>query len=162
MPKKIPSYKHMFLYRTGLKLEPSDNFVSKFIEIYMSLLRKRRNHENDVDIDENTAKFFINSCVEAIIYCLDFGFDVWLNRTMVFLQKITDWKPRKSKTAKIIENLHMITIKPIFSISKKMKNILNKDNKEYQEYINKKQESFKQIKNYYKEFYGKTEVWWQQ
>lgn len=160
--KSVTSYKHMFLYRTGLKIEPDDSFVEKFIEIYMSLLRNKKHHKNDETIDINTAKFFINSVVESIIYCLDFGLDVWLSRTLLFLNKTSDYR-LNSTTAKhrILEDVHKITIKPIVSMINKIKHKVNETNEKYKEFLQSKKESFTKIKEYYREFYGKQEDWWQ-
>lgn len=161
MPKNVPSYKHMFLYRTGLKIEPSQNFIDKFIEIYNDLLAKREYKDNPKQIDENIAKFMINSIFEAIIYCLDFGFDVWINRIMLFVQTTYDkhvYKPDK-KLCDTTENIKHVNIRSIFSLNKKMKNKLSENNSEYQKYVEHKQEKYNEIKQYYKEFYGQ-EDWW--
>lgn len=86
------SHKMTKLYRAGLKFKPDKNFVNLFKENYMELLHKTPNHENDECITQERAIYFINSVCEAITYCLDFGIDIWLNKTMVFLQKIADYK----------------------------------------------------------------------
>lgn len=160
--KSVTSYKHMFLYRTGLKLDPCETFVNKFIEIYMELIKRDKRRADFDDIDENTAKFFINSCFEAIIYCMDFGFDVWLNRVMVFTLKITDFVSRHPYVKKRVhEDMKMIKIRPISSLIKKIKDVLNKDNEKYQEFIEQKKENHKAIRRYYKEYYGKQNEWWE-
>lgn len=162
MAKEKPSYKNMFLYRQNLKLDPSQNFVDKFKEYYMELIVKVRCHENDTIIDDNTAKFYIVSVLESIIYCLDFGIDVWLSRLMVFTQKKTDYRHNvKSHRLKVVENVKKIAIRPIDSLIRKIKKIINKDNQEYNQHLENKRNSYNEIKQYYKEFYGKEDEWWQ-
>ena len=164
MPKNVPSYKHMWLYRTGLKLEVSKNFVDKFIEIYNDLLSKKTWKDEPKKIDDNTARFMIGSIIEAIIFCLDFGLDVWINRCMVFVQKISDKKQYSIRNDKCIvkEDLKVVTIRPIQSIIRKIKYKMNEDNPEYNKHLQQKTENHKKIKDYYKEFYGKSQDWWQQ
>ena len=41
-----------------------------------------------------------------------------------------------------------------------MKYILNKDNKRYMEFLELKKVRYNEIKNYYKELYGKQNEWW--
>ena len=163
MPKNTPSWKHMWLYRTGLKLEISQNFVDKFIEIYNDLLKKRRWKEEPKEIDDNTARFMIGSVIEAIIFCLDFGLDVWINRCMVFVQKVSDKKQYNMYNGKctVKEDLRTITIRPIQSIRRKIKYKMNENNPEYNKYLQEKTENHEKIKNYYKEFYAKEKDWWQ-
>lgn len=162
MPKNTPSYKHMWLYRTGLKPEISQNFVDKFVEIYNDLLKKRQWKEQPKEIDDNTARFMIGSIIEAIIYCLDFGFDVWINRCMVFVQKISDKRQYNRGTDKcdIKEDLKLVTIRPIQSIIRKIKYKCNENNEKYNEFLKQKTENHKKIKEYYKEFYAKEKDWW--
>lgn len=163
MPKNTPSWKHMWLYRTGLKLEISQNFVDKFIEIYNDLLKKRRWKEEPKEIDDNTARFMIGSVIEAIIFCLDFGLDVWINRCMVFVQKSSDKKQYNMYNGKctVKEDLKKIAIRPIQSIRRKIKYKMNENNPEYNKYLQEKTENHEKIKNYYKEFYAKEKDWWQ-
>lgn len=161
MPKKIPSYKHMWLYRTGLKIEPSQNFIDKFIEIYNDFLHNNSNRANAKDLDNDTAIFMINSILEAIIYCLDFGFDVWLHRTMVFIQKTRDKiSTNGDGQKKVSQNVKTLVIKPIESIKKAIKNLANTNNEPYQQFLLEKKERHEKIKQYYKEFYAKEEDWW--
>lgn len=161
MPKNTPSYKHMWLYRTGLKIEVSQNFIDKFIEIYNDLLKKRKWKEESKEIDENTARFMVGSIIEAIIYILDFGYDVWINRCMVFLQKTLDKRQynRYDDKCTVKENLKWVTIKPIQSIIRKIKYKINENNLEYNKFLQQKTENHKKIKEYYKEFYAQ-ENWW--
>ena len=161
MPKNTPSYKHMWLYRTGLKPEVSQNFIDKFIEIYNDLLKKRKWKEESKEIDENTARFMVGSIIEAIIYVLDFGYDVWINRCMVFLQKTLDKRQynRYDDKCTVKENLKWVTIKPIQSIIRKIKYKINENNLEYNKFLQQKTENHKKIKEYYKEFYAQ-ENWW--
>lgn len=161
MPKNTPSYKHMWLYRTGLKPEVSQNFIDKFIEIYNDLLKKRKWKEESKEIDENTARFMVGSIIEAIIYILDFGYDIWINRCMVFLQKTLDKRQynRYDDKCTVKENLKWVTIKPIQSIIRKIKYKINENNLEYNKFLQQKTENHKKIKEYYKEFYAQ-ENWW--
>ena len=166
MAKKRPPLTKMFLYRQGLHLIPSDNFVQKFKEHYMTYLRRQKRYDYLEDLDDETAKFFIMAVAESIIYCLDSGYDVWFYRVMVFMQRLSDYRDNvkrriKQGVSKVRENVKKITIKPIFRSTLKIKNWLNKDNKPYQDFIKSKKDNFKKIKNYYKEFYGKQEDWWQ-
>lgn len=166
MTKKRPPLTKMFLYRQGLHLIPSDNFVQKFKEHYMTYLRRQKRYDYLEDLDDETAKFFIMAVAESIIYCLDAGYDVWFYRVMVFMQRLSDYRDNvkrriKQGVSKVRENVKKITIKPIFRSTLKIKNWLNKDNKPYQDFIKSKKDNFKKIKNYYKEFYGKQEDWWQ-
>lgn len=164
--KKRPPLTKMFLYRQGLHLIPSDNFVQTFKKHYMEILRKARRYDHVEDLDDETAKFFIMVMAESIIYCLDAGFDIWFFRIMVFMQKLSDYRDNvkrriKQGTSKVRENIKKITIKPIFRSTLKIKDLMNKDNKPYQDFIQQKKSNFKKIKEYYKEFYGKQEDWWQ-
>lgn len=166
MAKKRPPLTKMFLYRQGLHLIPSDNFVQKFKEHYMTYLRRQKRYDYLEDLDDETAKFFIMAVAESIIYCLDAGYDVWFYRVMIFTQRLSDYRDNvkrriKQGVSKVRENIKKITIKPIFRSTLKIKNWLNKDNKPYQDFIKSKKDNFKKIKNYYKEFYGKQEDWWQ-
>lgn len=163
MPKNTPSYKHMWLYRTGLKIEVSQNFIDKFIEIYNDLLTKRQWKEEPKKIDDNTARFMVGSIIESIIYCLDFGLDVWINRCMVFVQKTLDKRQynRYNEKCTVQEDLRWITIRPIQSMIRKIKYKMNENNVEYNKFLQQKTENHKKIKDYYKEFYAKEEDWWQ-
>lgn len=159
--RNIPHLKHLNLYRQGLHLEPSENFVQKYIEIYNSLIHKRKSRAHIKDLDEETAKYFIVLVCEALIHCIDFGFDIWFSRVMVFIQKISDYRGN-SPYAKVgfYEDIKKVTIRPITSLILNIKNNINKTNKEYQEYIKRKKEKYQEIKDYYKEFYGEQD-WWQ-
>lgn len=158
----IPHHQHMFLSRQGLKIMPSQNFLDKFKEIYNDLLHNDKSKQNIKPLDDKTAIFFINSLIEAVIYCIDFGYDVWFRRTLLFLQKTCDYR-LNSKTAKksVVENIKKLTVKPIISKYLKIKKIINQDNEKYQEFIQKKAENFNKIKRYYRDFYDKKDEWWQ-
>jgi hypothetical protein len=151
----------MFLQRQGLNMLPSQNFIDKFIEIYNELLYRNKSKANVPPIDEKTAIFFINTVIESIIYCIDFGYDVWITRTMVFLQRISDYRRNnKNRKKAVTENVKKLTVKPIISIYNRIRREINKDNKEYMLYLDQKTECYKKIKKYYKEFYGKETEWW--
>ena len=112
----------MFLYRQGLKIKPSDNFTEKFIEFYNEFLYKNKARKHIPPLDNKTATFFLNSIIEAVIYCLDFGYDVWFRHVMLFLQRISDYRHNvKSHTLKIVENVKKISIRPIKSMVTRMK-----------------------------------------
>lgn len=162
LPKnKEYNYKRTMLYRSGLNIEPSKNFVEKFIEIYNDLLIEKNITKKRL-IDEDTAKYMINSIFECIISALDFGFDIWINRVVVFVQRVYDRYVYKSdkKRCEIVEDIKQVTIRPISSLDKKIKNKANEDNKEYQEYIIRKKNNHNKIKEYYKEFYSDVEKDW--
>ena len=159
MPKKnIPSHKNMFLYRSGLQLDVSDNFVNKFIEIYTDLWRQKKHHENDKPLTYDQAKFMILSVIESIIYILDFGYSVWVNRCMVFLPKTATFRPKGRYYA---ENVLKVCVKPIVSWINKMKDLANKDNEKYQQFLQDKRTRHNKIREYYKDLYDKQEDWWQ-
>ena len=150
------SYKMTKLYRTGLKFKPEKKFVELFKQNYMELLHKVPNHENDETISDERAKLFINYVCEAITFCLDFGINVWLNKTMIFEQKIADYKGMSIPE----DGVKKIRFAPNYKHITKTRKELNKDNPEFQEYIQHKKEKFDEIKDYYREFYDKPE-WWQ-
>lgn len=159
MRKKIDdtnSYKQTKLYRAGLKFKPDKKFVDLFKENYMTLLHKTNNHEKDEDITDERAIFFINSVCEAITFCLDFGIDVWLNKTMVFVQKIANYKGIKMPE----DGVKKIKIRANYKHVTRMRNEINKDNPEFQEYVKHKKDKYDELKEYYKEFYGQPD-WWQ-
>lgn len=159
MPKKIPHIEHTFFYRQGLKLKPSENFVEKFLEIYTDLIRKNRKDEN-IKVSKEEAFYLIYCVLEAIIHCLDFGYDVWIKRTILFFVKNIDYRHNvKSHRLSVVENVKKIKINAINSVMTKIKNNLNKDNEDYQKFVEQKKSNYKKIKNYYKDFYGKEE-WW--
>lgn len=157
----IPHYKHMFLQRQGLDMLPSQNFIDKFIENYNELLYQAKRRQHLPPLDERTAIFFINTVIESIIYCIDFGYDVWITRTILFLQRVSDYRRNNRNRKKAVtENVKKLSIKPIKSMCNEIKRKLNKENKEYMAYLDQKTECFKKIKKYYKEFYGKETEWW--
>ncbi len=161
--RTIPHYARMFLYRQGLKILPSQNFIEKFKEIYNELLYKNKIRHHIKPIDDNMAIFFINTVIESVIYCLDFGYDVWFSRTILFLQKKTDYRHNVKKHKNYtIEDVKKISIRAIKSMILKMKNKLNEQNEEYQKFLEHKKVQFKTIKDYYKKFYGKEDEWWQE
>lgn len=160
--RNIPHFKHTFLVLQGLNIEPCQEFVDKYVEIYNELMHKNKIRKHVPDIDENTARYFILTTCESIIHCLDFGLDVWLSRVMVFLQKNTDYRHNvKRHRLSVIENVKKLTFKPVSYLELKIKALLNKDNKPFQEHLQQKKESYNKIKQYYKEFYGKEDEWWQ-
>ena len=162
MARKIPHHTLMFLYRQGLKLEPSQNFIDKFVENYNELLYKNKIRHHVPPLDNKTAIFFINSVVEAVVYCLDFGYDVWFRHVLLFFQKVTDYRHNiKKHSLGVIEDVKKISIRPIKSMTLRIKAFLNKDNKPYQEFLSQKKERYNEIKRYYREFYDKKSEWWQ-
>ena len=165
MKRKRTPITKMFLYRQGLHLLPSDNFLQAFKKNYMEIIRKRKAFKDMEDIDDDTAMFFIMYVAESIIYCLDAGFDIWFHRAMVFTQRLSDYRYNakvqlKKLSSKTIENVKKVTIKPISSLTLKIRDSINKNNKPYQDFIKEKEQNFKKIKEYYKEFYGKQKDWW--
>lgn len=161
MTRKIPHHTMMFLYRQGLKIKPSDNFTEKFIEFYNEFLYKNKARKHIPPLDTKTATFFINSIIEAVIYCLDFGYDVWFRHVLLFFQRISDYRHNvKSHTVKVVENVKKISIRPIKSMVTRMKKTVNLDNEEFQEFLADKQQRFDNIKRYYREFYAKENQWW--
>lgn len=158
----IPHYQHMFLSRQGLKIMPSQNFIDKFKEIYNEMLYSDKTRQNLEPINDKTAIFFINSLIEAVIFCVDFGYDVWFRRTLLFLQKTSDYRLNSHNNKKsLVENIKKLNVKPIISKLLKIKKIINKDNEKYQEFLKSKWDNFNKIKKYYREFYGKENEWWQ-
>ena len=158
----VPHYAHMFLHRQGLKIMPSKNFIDKFKEFYISMYNEKNPKVQMTELPDNTAIFFINSFVESLIYCLDCNVSIYITGLLTFSQKITDYRHNvKSHRTSIVENVKKINAQFNTNITLKIKDLLNKGNKEYQEFIEKKKERFKEIQDYYKKFYGKENEWWQ-
>lgn len=162
MNKEKPSYAYMFLYRQGLKMLPSRNFIDKFKEFYIEMNNENSNRKKIDSMDDNTTIFLINAVVESIIYCLDFGFTV-------NIKSIFKMKPRlieKMHSAKITGKRSFVSYTRVVtdipsSLIRKIKNILNKDDKKFQDFVDKKKERYDEIKRYYRKFYGKENEWWQ-
>lgn len=165
MPKKriIPHYSHTFLHRQGIKIMPSENFLNKFKEEYQKAFEESYEYKlrKNYKIDDEMAIFFIITIFESIIYCLDFGFDVFLFHLVVFKTRISDYINNiKRKKESVYENVKKITFRLYSKNRLTMAKNANIDNEEYQEYLEKKKENYSKIKKYYKEFYNKTDEWW--
>lgn len=158
--RKLPNVNHMFLNRMGLKYMPCQEFIDKFKEYFLTEVHKNKKHK-DMTIDNEKAIYFIVCILEAITYCLDFGFNVHLHRVMLFNARVSDYIHNvKRHKCYVKENIKKITFIPITSLYNNIRRIVNKDNKEYYEYIEGKEKRFKEIQDYYKEFYGKEDEWW--
>jgi hypothetical protein len=59
------------------------------------------------------------------------------------------------------DNVKKFTIKLYGKQDKNIKEKINADNKEYTEYIKGKKSRYNKILDYYKEYYGKQDDWWQ-
>lgn len=159
--RKLPNVNHMFLNRMGLKYVPSQNFVDKFKEYFLEEVYKNKQRQH-ITIDDNKAIYFINCILEAITYCLDFGFGVYIPKIMMFDVKTTDYRHNvKSHILSVVEDVKKINFALTPRLHNNIRKLINKDNKEYCEYIKGKEKRFKEIKDYYKEFYGKQDEWWQ-
>lgn len=161
MPKNN-IYTKSFYWRNGLKIMPSQNFVNKFKEFYNELLYNNKARANKPPIDDQTAIFFINIVLENIITILDFGYSFFWTRMIAINTKLvtchlgTEYAPKR-----MWDNVKKFTIKLYGKQDKKIKEKLNADNKEYSEYIKGKKERCHKILDYYKEYYGKQDDWWQ-
>lgn len=162
MPKNN-IYTKSFYWRNGLKIMPSQNFVDKFKEIYNELLYNSKSRAKCKPLDDQTAIFFINIVLETIITILDFGYTFWWSKMMILTPKIvtchlgTEYAPKR-----IYDNVKKLNFRLFTTQEKKVRAKVNKDNKEYMEYIENKKNRFNDIKNYYKEFYGKENDWWKE
>lgn len=160
MPKNN-IYTKSFYWRNGLKIQPSQNFVEKFKEFYNELLYRSKSRANKPPIDNETATFFINIVLENIITILDFGYDFWWKRMFVMTQKKASFHlGTKYATKRMWNNVKKFSFKLITKQKRLMKYILNKDNKRYMEFLELKKVRYNEIKNYYKELYGKQNEWW--
>lgn len=160
--RNIPHNAHMFLHRQGLKIMPSRNFIEKFKEFYIELHNNKKNRRQLEDIPDDMAIFFINTCIESIIYCLDCNISIYIPGLLKFTQKTTDYRHNtKSSKKSVIEDVKKINAQFNTNVVLKIKETLNKTNKAYVEFIDKKKQRFKKIQDYYKEFYGKQNEWWQ-
>mgnify|MGYP003292847256 CR=1 FL=1 len=151
--RKTPQLTQLFLYKQGLRIEPDEMFLNKFLEIYNGLMTKSKSEfRNTKTIDENTAKFFIVCMCEYIIHSLDFGFDIWFKRVMVFIQKMSDYVLNSPmRKSGIQENVRKITFRPISSLRLKIRSKINENNVLYQEFTKNKAERYQSIKQYYKD-----------
>ena len=158
MKKKGLTIGRMFLWRQGLRMKADEHFVDKFIEFYQELYKKNKNRV-DKGLDRETANVLINSICETIIHCLDFGYDVWLGRTIMFTQKIADYS--NNYTIKYLEktDIKKVAINLFKRLTLRLKKKINENNIDYQNFIEEKKKRHQEIKDYYKEFYGE-ENWW--
>lgn len=161
MTRKVPHHSHTFLCRQGLDIIPSQNFVDKFKEFYVDINNNCKSRKQITELDNDLAIFFITSIVESIIYCIDAGINLHFRGILKINQKITDYRHNiKSHTVSMVENVKKVSISLLSHLVLKTKEVANRDNKEYQEHIIKKKNRHKDIKKYYREFYGKQDEWW--
>lgn len=158
--KVIPKPFQTFLYRQGLKIMPSQNFIDKFKEEYLLLISKRKNLQH-VTIDDDKAVFFIISFFEAIVYCLDCNIDIFLYHILAIKSKVTDYMVNtRFRKKSVYEDVKKITFKLYSYYRLKMFKNVNKDNENYTEYLKEKRKRYGKIRDYYKKFYNKEGEWW--
>ena len=58
------------------------------------------------------------------------------------------------------DGVKKIKIRANYKHVTRMRNEINKDNPEFQEYVKHKKDKYDELKEYYKEFYGQPD-WWQ-
>lgn len=160
--KHIPHHSHTFLYRQGLDVRPSKNFVEKFREFYVEIHNNSNSRKHIDDISYELAEFFLCRVFEKIIYCIDLGENIHIRRVLKINQKITDYRHNiKSHKCKVVENIKKVSIELLGYLQLKTKDVLNKENEAYQNHIQQKKDRHIEIKKYYKEFYDKQDEWWQ-
>ena len=76
---------------------------------------------------------------------------------VVFLTKTATFRPKGRYYA---ENVLKVCVKPIVSWINKMKDLANKDNEKYQQFLQDKRTRHNRIREYYKDLYDKQEDWW--
>ena len=162
MSKKRPHYAHTFLHRQGIKIMPSQNFIDKFKEFYVEINNKSKSRKHIDTLDNETAIFFIISVIESIIYCIDAGLNLHFRCLLKINQKITDYRHNiKTHMVGVVEDVKKVSISLLSHLVLKTKEVANKDNKVYLDYIQGKKDRHIEIKKYYREFYGKQDEWWQ-
>lgn len=155
-------YTKSFYWRNGLKIMPSQNFIDKFKEFYNELLYNNKARANKPPLDDQTAIFFINIVLENIITILDFGYSfIWGRMIAINNKIITCHLGTENAPKRMWNNVKKISFKLYEGRNKKIKAKINSDNQEYIDYIKLKSERYGKILDYYKEYYGKQNDWWQ-
>lgn len=160
MVKKTPNPAHHWLRTHGkLIIDPCVEFVEKFQDNFLQEIHKNKVFAN-YTLDYERAYYMCLLVFTSLVYCLDCGLDIWFKQVAVFTSKLTDYRINaKGVKKRVVENIKKVSFRPIDSAKRLVKELLNKDNQPYQQFLEGKAERFEKIKNYYKTLYNKEE-WW--